>query len=268
MKGLDRWMAKHRRLAKLLFGTLLVGCYSLLLVLGVPLWLVILIDLFVLLVNSVHIDGSLTRLQKKPLHILNNDCDPYPFLQETTEQLTYKTTGVMEQTIKINHAAALREVGRYQDALELLNSINIDRYAATIPVTRFVYYNNLTDVLTLLGNYPEAEVWYQKAVQIYQDLPDSKLKQSLRPVVEAMAEDAWFRRGEYEKAIECSKARYPKEPCNQINQAMLIARCYIALGQLEEARKPLEFVVAKGNRLHAVAQARAMLNNTIQAVTE
>jgi tetratricopeptide (TPR) repeat protein len=222
----------------------------------------------VLLVNSVHIDGSLTRLQKNPLQILNNDCDPYPFLQETTEQLTYKTTGVMEQTIKINHAAALREVGRYQDALDLLNSINIDRYSGTVPVHRFVYYHNLTDILSLVGNYSEAEVWYQKAVQIYQDMPENKLKQNLRPLVEAMAADAWFRRGEYEKAIECSKALYPTEPCNQINQAMLIARCYIALGQPEEARKPLEFVVAKGNRLHAVAQARAMLNNTIQAVTE
>lgn len=268
MKGLDRWIAKHRKLAKWLFGALLVGCYSLLLVLGVPLWAVIIIDLFVLLVNSTHIDGSLMRLQKQPTQALISDCDPYPLLQETTEQLTYGPTGVIEQNIKVNHALALREVGRYQDALELLNSINIDRYAATLPVTRFVYYNNLTDVLTLLGNYPEAEVWYQKAVQIYQDMPENKLKQRLRPVVEAMAADAWFRRGEYEKTIECVNALYPSEAYNQINQAMLIARCYIALGQPEEARKPLEFVVAKGNRLHAVAQARAMLNNTIQAVTE
>ena len=268
MKGLDRWIAKHRKLAKWLFGALLVGCYSLLLVLGVPLWAVILIDLFVLLVNSAHIDKSYERLQKKSVQALEENCDPYPLLQETAEQMSYEPTGLMEQVIIINHALALREVGRYKDALELLNSINIDRYAGIFPNFRFVYYNNLTDVLTLLGNYPEAEVWYQKAVQIYQDMPENKLKQNLRPLVEAMAADAWFRRGEYEKTIECVNALYPSEAYNQINQAMLIARCYIALGQPEEARKPLEFVVAKGNRLHAVAQARAMLNNTIQAVTE
>lgn len=268
MKGLDRWMAKHRKLAKWLFGALLVGCYSLLLVLGISLWAVILIDLFVLLVNSVHIDGSYGRLQKKPIQDLVENRDPYPLLQETTEQLSYGITGVMEQIVRINHGLALREVGQYQDALELLNSINIDRYAGTVPYNRFVYYENLCDILTLTGNYPEAEVWYQKAVQIYQDMPENKLKQKLRPSVEAMAAEAWFRRGEYEKAIECANTQYPPEAINQINQAMLIARCYIALGQLEEARKPLEFVVAKGNRLHAVAQARAMLNNIVQAVTE
>ena len=261
MKGLDRWMAKHRKLAKWLFGALLVGCYSLLLVLGVPLWAVILIDLLVLLVNSAYIDGSYLRLQKKPIQALDEGCDPYPLLQETTEQLTYGPGGFIEQCIKINQALAFREAGRYQDALDLLNSINIDRYATIVPVTRFVYYNNLTDILTLMGNYTEAEIWYQKAVQIYQDLPANKDKEKLRPVVEAMAAEAWFRRGEYEKTIECSNALYPPMPSSQINQAMLIARCYIALGQPEEARKPLEFVIARGNRLHAVAQARAILNN-------
>lgn len=261
MKWLDRWMAKNPTLAKWLFGTLLVGCYSLLALLGVPVWAVVLIDLFVLLVNSVHIDGAYGRLLKKPIQALINDCDPYPMLQETTEQMSYGIAGNMEQVVKINHGLALMEVGRYQDALDLLNSINIDRYAGTLPVTRFTYYNNLTCILTLMGEHPEAEVWYQKAVQIYQDLPDGKLKQSLRPAVESMAADAWFRRGEYEKAIECTNALYPPEPCNQISQAMLVARSYIALGRPEEARKPLEFVLSKGNRLHAVSQARAILAN-------
>lgn len=261
MQYIDRWTAKNRKLAKWLFGTLLVGCYSLLAVLGVPLWAVVFIDLFVIFVVNVHVYTSYDRLQKKPLKALFEDCDPYPLLQETGEQLTYDLSGSIEQTVTINHCVALREVGRYQDALEVLENLNIDRYAGTILTVKVTYYNNLADLLTLTGRCSEAEIWYQKAVQIYQDMPDNRLKQQLRPVVEAMAADAWFRRGDYEKAIECSNALYPPQAANQVNQAMLIARCYLALGRPEEARKPLEFVIARGNQLHAVSQARAMLQN-------
>lgn len=259
MEKLARWMARNRVLAKSLLCVGLCTCYTMLLVLGVHWWIVILIDLFMIFFSCVFVDSSAVKLQQKPLKALSDHCDPYPLLQETAELLTCGFSGVTEQAIRINHCLALREIGQYQKSWELLSAMNIDRHAGTLPQVKFVYYCNLCDVLTLMGRYPEAEVWYQKAIQIYQDMPENKAKQSLREAVEGMAADAWYRRGDYGQARACISARQPETLNNRVDQALFYARCCIAMSEPEAARQSLEFVITYGNRLYAVAQARYLL---------
>ena len=260
MDKLARWGAQNRVLAKTLFSAILCACYSMLVVLGVWLWVVVLIDLLVIFFVCVWVDASSEKLMQKPLKALAEFCDPYPLMQETAEQLTYGLSGVTEQAIRINHCLALREIGQYQQCWELLSAINIDRHAGTLPVVKFTYYCNLCDVLTLMGRYPEAEVWYQTAIQIYRDMPENKMKQALREAVEGMAADAWYRRGGYAQARACISACRPEKLNNRVDQALLYARCSIAMGEADAARQSLEFVIAYGNRLYAVTEARYLLD--------
>lgn len=261
MNDFARWVAKNRMLAKILFSVVLCGCYSMLLVLEVPVWIVIVVNCLTVFFVCLWADASSGKLLMEPLRMLSDQCDPYPLLEETALQLTYGFKGTMLQQLQINHALALRETGQYQRSWELLSSINIDHYNGTLPYVKFVYYCNLCDILTRLGRYPEADVWYQKAIQIYQAMPENKVKHQFREAVEGMAADAWFRRGEYDKALEYMKVRQPEKLSNRVDQALLCARCFIAMGDKDGARKPLEYVITNGNRLHAATQARFLLGN-------
>lgn len=260
MQSIRRWMAKNRTLAKVLACTSMVTCYSSLLLLDVPLWIVLIIDLFMVFYFSVWVDVSIGKLVQPAIQMMNEQCDPYPLLEETARQMHYGYKGTMEQTNIINHACALRNCGQYQQALDLLLGINIDRNSGTLPAAKFVYYNNLSDLMTLMCYYAEAEVWYQKQVQIFGDMPENKIKKSLRQTMESATASAWFRRGEYAKAQAALNAMQPKELSHQVGNALLYARCCIAQGYPEGARQPLQFVLDNGNRFFAVQEARDLLS--------
>ncbi|MBQ7416288.1 MAG: hypothetical protein IJW14_04555 [Oscillospiraceae bacterium] len=259
MQSIRRWMAKHRILAKVLVCTTMVICYSSLLLVDVTPWLVVAVDLFMIFFFNIWVDVSIANLVTPTIKTLNEQCDPYPMLEETERQLHYGYKGTLDQTNRINYACALRQIGQYQQALDVLNDINVDRYGGLQAVSKYVYYNNLMDVLTMMGRYAEAEIWYQKAVQIYKDLPENRIKKQLADSVESAAAYAWFRRGEYEKAKETLNATQPKELCNRVGHALLYARCCVAEGNLDAAREPLEFVIQCGNRLYAAQEAQILL---------
>lgn len=260
MGGVARWVAKHRTLARITLGVIF-GCWlGMLLEMGVWLWLVVLLGVLAVFFVCLWVGSSGPYLLIAPTKALNEGCDPYPLLREAQEQLTYRNTGPNEQLLCLDQCVALRYAGEYQQALEQLNAINIDRYAGTLPTSKFVYYNNLTDLLSVMGHFSEAEIWYQKAVQIYQDLPENKAKEKLRQLVDYLTADAWFRRGDYSQAIACVNALQPKTLVERIDRAMLYARCCAAMGQPERAKEQLEFVLAYGNRLYAVTEARYMMD--------
>ena len=197
-------------------------------------------------------------LQNKALKILNEQCDPYPFLEETLVQLSYRNSPQMELALKINHALALRQCGEYQRSWEILHTIHIDKSAAFSPMMKAVYYNNLTDILTCMGRYDEAEIWYRKTVQIINDLPKRAGAQLYHARDLAIAEH-FYRIGEYQPALERHSALEVKNALSAVEAAMFRARCAVALNDREMARKELEYVIAHGNRLYFVTEAREML---------
>ena len=56
---------------------------------------------------------------------LNNQCDPFPLLAECEDQFTYVKNKGNRQLLTINHAAALIELGRNEEALAELEALNI-----------------------------------------------------------------------------------------------------------------------------------------------
>lgn len=262
MEKITRWMAKNRLAAKLLLLVPLGVAYGLLLLdLDAPIWAYFLLELLLAFIISVYVDACGQYLQKKPLQVLNETCDPYPFQQELKEQLTYNNTDAAKQVLLINYSMTLRETGEFQQSWEILDGIHIDQLAGTLPSVKATYYNNLADILTLLERFEEAEIWYGKALEIYQDMKENRFKRQLAPAIEAARADHYYRAGEYRRAMEVLDG-IPRDALRaQVDAALMYARCCIALGETDSAREKLEFVIRNGNRLHCVHVARELLES-------
>lgn len=220
---------------------------------------VYLADLFVLFLGTRFINAAPGKLFREPLEILDQKCDPYPFLEEAERQMARKDVSPQRQMTEVNYATALRMVGQNQRCAEILESINVDRYVGVSPQFKFMYYNNLSDVLFALGRTMEAQIWHKKAQRIYEDLPEGKLKQPLTHVIQISEAEALYYQRNFDKAlrkvawINCQSQR-----C-LLDAALLAAKCHIELEEPDKAREKLVYVAEHGNKLHIVEEANALL---------
>jgi tetratricopeptide (TPR) repeat protein len=259
MKKLDRFVAKHSKGAT---GAA-VGLWCGLSVLAQALWdwplLPTLLVYFAGVFSCLLFIGSCYgRLLKVPMEAIKNDCDPYPYLQETWEQMTYSAYPSTKQMITMNHALALQMAGELEKAQALLESINIDKYRITAQ-TKVAYYNNRADLCFMLGQYQEADIWYTKTVQLFHDLKPGKMKEQLRPAIEANRALHHFCIGEYERTLQVLSQAKPKYMAERVENAMMYGRTYLALGEPEKAKKPLRFVAENGNKLYFATEAKELL---------
>lgn len=259
MEKLDRWIARHQTASKVIVAIPWIVLEIWWLLLDVPAWIVAVFVFITLFAFFIHIHAAGDRLQKKPLEILKTQCDPYPFLEEMREQQSYAGADAVKQVRAINYAMALRNVGQYDQAYMLLSSINIDKNAGMLPMAKVVYYNNLMDLCFTMGKYQEAIIWYAKTAQIWNDMKPGKQKEQLRRVVEANRAADHFCRGEYQQTLGVLSQAKPENLCDRIENAMMYARTYLALGETEKARKPLQFVAENGNKLYFATEAKELL---------
>lgn len=264
MNHIIRWCAKHRTAAKIILIGILCSSYIWLLSIvnaapGIIFAVVIVLAFFI----GTAVESCAQYLVKEPLRILDEQCDPYPFLEETQKLLTYKNSKVTRQALLINYAVALRDTGDYHQTLAVLNGIHIDQFSGTIPPVKIVYYHNLADILTVLNRYDEAEIWYKMALEIFEDMPDNKFKRELSNAMESAKADHCFRIGDYRGAIELVGKATAQNLRKQISHALLLARCHVALDESQAAREELAFVIQHGNKLHDVKEAQ-MLMDTLE----
>ncbi len=208
---------------------------------------------------------------KKGIEACEQHCDPEKFMQVTEELLSYGISGWIRQIVLIDYYDALRWLGQYEKSYELLKAVNIDKEAGTELGTKTVYYYNLADICTQIGKYDEANIWYDKMQQVYADIKNVKIKQMHEHMVICGQAYAYYRKGEYEKAVQTmsdlvialtatgeSGSRKIKK-IMLIDASLLLAKCYIELGELEKAKAKLEYVMVNGNKLHSVVEAGEIL---------
>lgn len=260
MKSIYRWIAAHPRFSKFIIAFIItVLCFILLnpdVFSFFFRFLVVFISLFYgfLFVNTIP-----DRLLKEPLEILEHQCDPYPFLEEIERSLPAGKEDPHSQVTRINYAMALSQTGQYEKTLQVLQEINIDRFPATSPFIKFVYYNNLCDTLTRMERFEEAEIWYRKSRQIYEDLPNNKLKQRMDYTVQMNEIEALYREGDYASALRKLSWLSCKTQRSLMNAALLAARCNQKLEEYDKAREKLQYVIDHGNKLFAVEEAKQLL---------
>lgn len=270
MKRYQIWMVKNRSTVRLMFGAgAILGYTGVLLGLGVPSGRIVLTDLLIgclvfgwaRSVRSIPLT-PFVRMQE-PLYILNDSCDPNPLLQETEQLLSGSNTLRMEQMILINHCVALCNLGRYQQAYEILAEINLDRSTGMSPINKLVCCNNLADICTRMNKYDEANNWYAKMMQIYADLPDNKWRRKLESLVLSAKADDLFRAGQYREAVELLDTIRAKCLCDEVSHALLYAKACLKLGDRETAGEKLRFVIEKGNRLYSVTEAKKLMEECL-----
>ena len=259
MEKLNRWMAMHPVLFRILAVILWVAVGVWWMDLGVPKWLALLFVAVATYVYSVYIITADQRLLKKPLRILNDQCDPMPLLEECIVQRLYPGNGRQKQMREINYAMALRNVGDYDGAYLILSELNIDKYAGTLPLVKVIYYNNLMDLCELMGKHQEAIIWYEKLRMMYHDMKPGKQKEQFRHTLQANLAEYHLCKGEYDRALHALSETAPRNLSEQVENAMNYARIYLAMGETEKAIKPLQFVAEKGNKLYFATEAKLLL---------
>lgn len=257
-----RFCSKYRTIAKILLGLFLCGTYSFLLwLVHAPIWLHAILWALLLLITFVAVDNYRNKLLIPTMKTLDDACDPYPLLSELELQASYPASESMSLLHRINHATALRATGDFDTALRILKEINIDKSPSTVNGIKFIYYNNLADLHHLTGQYDEADVWNEKARQIWRDLPENKQKKLLEVNVHAAAAEAAYRKGEYAQTmVLLDQITFPTLR-GQVETALLYARCALQTGDTETTKAKLQFVLQNGNRLFCVDEARKLLAN-------
>ena len=262
MKSVYRWIANHTGLCR---GILFLGLTAFTIFAAsleyVSFLSVYLIDLFIWLLVGHFIAAVPAKLLQEPIELVDQQCDPYPLLQELEQQMARKSNTAQGQLTELNYAMALRTVGQNQKAASTLESINIDRFPSTSPYTKYIYYNNLSDVLFALDRVTEARIWHRKAVQIYNDLPENKMKQQLSETCQISHAEALYYEGDYSQALQKAAWIKCRSKRQLLDTALLAAKCHIALEEPEKAREKLQYVVDNGNSLHIVEESKALLEN-------
>lgn len=260
MKSVYRWIANHTGLCR---GILFLGLTVFTIFASsfeyVSFLSIYLVDLAIWFFAGRIIASAQGKLLQEPIELVDQQCDPYPLLEELEQQMARNGSNAQGQLTELNYAMALRTVGEDQKAASILENLNIDRFPSTSPFTKYIYYNNLSDVLFALDRVTEARIWHRKGVQIYNDLPESKMKQQLSETCQISLAEALYHEGEYSQALQTAAWIKCRSKRHLLDTALLAAKCHIALEEPEKAREKLQYVVDNGNKLHIVEEAKALL---------
>lgn len=262
MKSVYRFLYEHAGLCRfLLFAVLFAMTVYLAGLSYISFLTIYIVDLVIWFAVGRFIAIAPAKLLEEPLHIMDQRCDPYPFLEECTRQLERSKPGSQQQLTQINQATALRMLGENHRVVQILEELNIDRFPDSTPFVKYVYYNNLSDVLFAQDRDAEAMIWHKKAMQIYRDLPTAQAEKFYGQSMHLSQAQVLLRQGEYEDALKKVTWMKCTTPRHLLNAAMIASRCHIALGEPEKAREKLEYIVKNGNKLHIVREATDLLES-------
>lgn len=259
MRKLQRWVTTHQTflltVIYLFFLTIAI-CFSGMLSLPVLPTILIVPPLVILVIL---ISAAPIAVMKEPAQALQNDCDPYPLLQETEALLSYKLSRQIRPIMLINYSTGLRNAGQYQAALDTMLSIKIDKRNSLSPVNMILYYLNLTDICIQMQRYDEAVVWYEKLLKTYNDLPENNVKKQMASLLLPAQAEQHLQSGQPSLALAILDSYRPTCRSMEVDVARIYAKAYLALEKPEFARENLQLVIEKGNKLYAVTEAKELL---------
>ena len=254
------WVSNHQKLfLVLIIGSLCaLGTWEML-QLQAPIWCIILVDLVIYFSGFIVAAFSNIKLTTLAVTEMCKTCDPILLWEELERQLSLTKSEQQQQMLTIDKCRAALYLGEYDQALNILNSINIDQFKNTLPFQKVAYYNNLCAAYTNLDLLEQADACYRKQVEIYDGIKKETQKKGLHHFMEAARASALYRGREYTAAIELFSALPSNTLMEQVLAAFSIAKCHLALDQKDEAREWLRFVVKNGNKLAVVQEANNLL---------
>lgn len=208
---------------------------------------------------SIVITSAPTALMREPIERYNNG-DPYPLLQITWEISKCKIIEPHLLLVKINRCAALSAIGEHERVIEELTNLNIEANPRATIYVKYVYYNNLSDAYFSVKELDKGEIWYQKAAQLFGAMREGKIKESCRTTFAFLTAQYHTLKGEYNRALELLCGIKTKTDREKVAIAYCSAEAHIGLGDNEQAKKDLMFVVSYNKNIYIVKRAQELLD--------
>jgi len=255
-----KWVGKNRVLAQILLSVFLVVVMTLLIRNVFHLLLTVFCALFC---SYVLVESALLYRMNKAL-IQLREGNPAPMLEAGEALLECRLSAPNRLVAVLNYCVALREHHRYEEALEMLLALDVEKAPNGVnPINKFVYYNNLADLYQLLGEESSQEIYAEKAIRIYNELLSGRIKKLYEKDFHCMTAVQLYYKGEYAQALEYLLPLSNVLP-TAMEGALWVAKILIAQGKTEKAKEYLHYVIENGKQLDAVRRARELLSSLEQ----
>ena len=159
----------------------------------------------------------------------------------------------------INHHAIKHAKGD-RAAYEAFHSMSEQELESLDLPTKMRYCAYLAESCFELGLYDEERECYAQINELYSRIPP-KYQPKFKAFVDRNDGDQrFYEAGEYEKALAfLDSTDTKKHLLMTVMNKLLRAKYLLKLERYGEARQELDFVIKNGNKLHAVTEAKALL---------
>lgn len=262
MRGLQMFCIKHRKLANvfaMLFFAFPIGFITGLL--NWPVYVGVALAVISVLIAMIWVSAAPAAYALPALKKLNDECDPYPLLEVCDEIIKYAQPKTDILIARINRCVALSCIGEYEKNLRELQDIRIDSLVGTVAQTKFIYYNNLASAYISLGDNVTAEIWYNKSAELLDAIKNQKIKEQMTDTHRFSKAQLLISAGKAEEGLELLNGVKARDIKMRVSLALSSAEANIKLKRYELAKPALEYVIANGNRLYAVVEAKKLLES-------
>ena len=264
MTKLNKWVIRHPKLA---FYTasifeliaLALPCFTF----GWNILSYVIVGLWILFINKFSIASAAPAELNKAIKKLDSKCDPEPLYDITVFIAEHIKVENGMQMLLANKCVALNAMGRYEESLEILNTLLIEKMQTMSPQSKMVYCLNIADTHTKLGNIEEAEIWFGKALEMYDTLSDG-IKEKFRTSIDMNTAELCLLKGDYDRVGELISKIHMPDVRGDLEFRLLRAKLNIHRKNLYIAKSDLEYIVAKGNKLCIVEEAKKLLSEIDQ----
>lgn len=202
------------------------------------------------------------RRQKSRIRLLEEDCDPIAFIEATEKQ--YQITGrnkVAHLHLMIDKSAGLASLGKFEEALNLLLSLDVKKIKKS-KLRRLVYFNNLMLCYDGLHQDEQVQELYRNEFSVYS--PKFAQIKHVKAVI-------LFAKFKYEKSDTFEETLQMRQQLiSELKNMKLSKRlnlhlilCQSELAEMEKnedlAASLLKEVINNGNTLHIVEIAKQRL---------
>ena len=226
---------------------------------GLDLTFIIILSIGIIIIYPILPIGSANKLMMSAIRKLDTECDPYPLLLETEDQLTYVKNAGRRQLCMINHITATHNIGKSCEAYERLCAINIDLIPGTTFETKAIYYLNMSSFSLDVGKLEESVSYHAKASQIAGVIKNKKFKESLFSSLRAVAAEQAIYRKNFDDALALLSSVEVKSKKQAVDKTFLYSKIALGQGDKDNARASLLFVINNGNKLGCVNEAKKLL---------
>lgn len=244
MNKYETWCLKNKLLAFILHALAFCGIATpIFILLEAPIVVIVMLDLFLLFSAYSISCFSYAKAMKNAVAAFENCCPQAVY--ELTEQIKPYVKKAELQQIIINQTSALYCMGRHEEMLQILEDMNIDRYAELPLQYKIIYYNNLATAYELKGDAEKARAAFKKLRMLISDGGQKIKQQFFNQLVETEIFEAKMA-GDYKKALELCLSRQNDKQIQRVDNAYTAAELYFAMGDIENARNQYSFVRVHG----------------------